>query len=217
MRTEKQQETSRKNGAQSQGPVTPEGKDRSSQNSTRHGIFSEALLLKPENRGAWHRLADTLIKRFKPADDVEMSVIFDMAATTWRKERALNMEAALINQHYDVIDRTDAPARTEDDEMRRCAMAYAEAVGHHKATIELGRIVVRLTNLWMRLHRKLKELQADRKAEEAETATPAEAPKPKVGNEPGEPATHPATPEPTQPDSRSFTFIHGEKGKPDVS
>lgn len=42
--TERQAEARRENGKKSQGPVTDEGKLRSSENSTKHGVWSRNLL-----------------------------------------------------------------------------------------------------------------------------------------------------------------------------
>lgn len=105
-RTANQQNASRENGAKSNGPVTPEGKAKSAQNGTTHGLFSSTILLKPESKAAWNKLADGLIKRFKPADDVELNLIYEMAVATWRSQRATAMEAALVNMDYDVLEVT---------------------------------------------------------------------------------------------------------------
>lgn len=192
-RTESQQNASRANGAKSNGPTTPEGKAKSAQNGTTHGLFSTTILLKPESQSAWHKLADGLVKRFKPADDVELNLIYEMAVATWRSQRATAMEAALVNMDYDVLDITDEKANSPEDEVRRCALAYAKAVGRHEAVLEFGKQSERLNRLWIRLHSKLKELQNDRKAEEREAAAAAaglataaaEPAKPKSKTEPG--------------------------------
>ncbi len=169
LRTESQQNASRANGAKSNGPVTPEGKAKSAVNGTTHGLFSDTILLKKESREAWNRLCAGLTDRFQPADDVERNIIYEMATATWRAQRATAMETAIIDMETDVIDLTEAPAQSPEDEIRRAAEAYCKAVGRDKAILELGRQSVRLNNLWMRLHKKLKELQSDRKAAEAET------------------------------------------------
>ena len=185
-RTESQQNASRANGAKSQGPVTPEGKDRSSHNATKHGLFSDSVLLKPENRAAWNQLAEDLVARFNPADNIELAIIHDMAVTQWRKERAQNMEAAILDMEYQIIDLTETEAKVPGDEVRRIALAWSNAVGKHKALDDLSKQSMRLGNYWMRLHKKLKELQADRKAAEPGAQTPPPEPaKPKSKNEPG--------------------------------
>lgn len=193
-RTEKQQQASRDNGARSNGPTTREGKDRSSHNATKHGIFSDSILLQPENRDAWSRLSEDLVTRFRPADNVELAVIHDMAVTQWRKERALNIETAILDMEYQVLEAEEAPARVPADEFRRIAQAWCNAAGRHAALENLGRQIIRLGNYWMRLHKKLKELQADRKAAESEahatpepaaTQAPPAPPSTKSRNEPG--------------------------------
>ncbi len=44
----RQTEAARKNGAQSRGPVTPEGKAISSANSLKHGLLAEAIVITGE-------------------------------------------------------------------------------------------------------------------------------------------------------------------------
>jgi hypothetical protein len=120
MRTNKQNEASRNNGAKSQGPVTPEGKAKSAQNAGRHNLCTGHLvLLSNEDPREFHRLRDDYILRFQPIDGVELDLVFKMIAATWREKRITAMESSLLElemlrQKPDVDDEyseISAPAR----------------------------------------------------------------------------------------------------------
>lgn len=85
-----------------------------------------------------------------------------------------------------MVELTDAPANSPEDEVRIAATAYVKAVGRDIAILELGRQSIRLDNLWMRWHKKLKELQEERRR--SETAAPV---------------AEPAEPEPAKEKSKS--------------
>jgi hypothetical protein len=69
--SEKKAAAARANGALSQGPVTPEGKARSSQNAITHGIFAQVVVLPGESEEAFLHTVRSYCDRFKPVDDVE--------------------------------------------------------------------------------------------------------------------------------------------------
>ncbi len=128
-----------------------------------------------------------------------------MASASWRAQRCTAMETALIDMEIDVVELTDAPAQSPEDEIRVAATAYAKAVGRDNALLELGRQSIRLNNLWMRLYKQLQHLQSNR-------------PKPKSEPEPVE-ATDSQRHTKTGPDnisvhSRSFTAKDSESRPP---
>src|SRR5260370_9398211 len=54
VRGSKKSDTSRANGAKSRGPVTPEGRAKSSRHSTRHGLRAKSIVLPPEPADEFH-------------------------------------------------------------------------------------------------------------------------------------------------------------------
>ena len=97
MRSDKQHQASRNNGAKSKGPVTPEGKAASSQNAGRHNLCTgELVLLTNEDPREFHRLMEDYIVRFQPIDGVELDLVHKMIAATWREKRVAAMETSLF-------------------------------------------------------------------------------------------------------------------------
>ena len=70
-----QSDASRQNGSKSQGPVTPDGKSRSSRNGIRHGFLANTVLLETESRDRFMALCADLDQHFEPATEIEAGLI----------------------------------------------------------------------------------------------------------------------------------------------
>src|SRR5271154_6920869 len=85
-------ETARINGAKSHGPVTPEGKARSSANSRRHGLTAASIVLPGESAEHFQLLLADFMDQFQPQTGVEVDLVEVMAAARWRLRRLLAIE-----------------------------------------------------------------------------------------------------------------------------
>src|SRR5882757_10383909 len=86
----------RANAARSTGPVTAEGKAQSSRNARRHGLLSRQVLVGKESPAAFKALFDLFIARWSPVDDVELGLIEEMAAASWRLRRVWALESEML-------------------------------------------------------------------------------------------------------------------------
>jgi hypothetical protein len=96
MSSELKSETARINGAKSHGPVTPEGKARSSANSRRHGLTASVLLAGESDEHFQLLLAD-FMDQFQPQTAVETDLVEVMAISRWRLRRLLSIETHLFD------------------------------------------------------------------------------------------------------------------------
>ncbi len=90
-------ESARINGAKSRGPKTPAGKARSSQNAIKHGIFAQAIVLSTENADSFEQLTQDYIRRFEPRDSVELAIVEQIIAATWRLSRCWFLQTETMN------------------------------------------------------------------------------------------------------------------------
>ena len=97
MRTERQQQASRANGAKSRGPKTPEGKARSSCNSVVHGLLASTIVLEEENRATFEQMQAEITAEFAPTTPFESTLVCVMLAARWRSFRVLGMECAELD------------------------------------------------------------------------------------------------------------------------
>lgn len=89
-------ETSRQNGAKSNGPTTPQGKANSSRNATKHGFLARTIVLPNESPKRFARLLKSLRTQLQPANEVEKDIVDCMAVARWRRLRARGLERAII-------------------------------------------------------------------------------------------------------------------------
>jgi hypothetical protein len=109
--------TSALNGTQSRGPVTPEGKARSSRNGQKHGMYSSAVVLHFESVEAYEALRQTYHSEFSPANQSQADLVDEMVAAKWRLRRLSSMETAALDHAVDAqraqIDATYADLDAE--------------------------------------------------------------------------------------------------------
>jgi hypothetical protein len=92
-------EASRKNGARSRGPVTPEGKARSAQNALRHGLRAEKYVVLPdEDAAAYAALEAALRAELAPQGVLQSILVGRIAHAAWRLDRAERIEVQLFEE-----------------------------------------------------------------------------------------------------------------------
>src|SRR3954468_11046871 len=97
-RSPAQIEASRRNGARSKGPVTPEGKERASRNALKHGLTAlHHLVLEDEVPDALEALIATVTEETGAATEIELRLARRLAIALWKGERAERIETALFD------------------------------------------------------------------------------------------------------------------------
>jgi len=197
MRSERQIQASRSNGARSRGAVTPEGKLASSQNAITHGMLAGTVVLKCESEARFLELLATLHHEFQPQTPFEESLIENMAAARWRQLRVWGMEKAIMDHE---MDRQAEMSPSNEHPATRAALAF-RALGDDSRSLELiNRYDSRYERQYLRAHRRFLEVR-DRRT------PPAEQPPPPGSNGPQlvpktEPPPTPAQPNPGMPETQ---------------
>lgn len=87
----------RANAQKSTGPRTPEGKENSSRNATRHGLTGKFLITPTEDAAGYDTLLDDLMQAYQPANAAESLLVEEIAQSFWRLQRARRIEAEYFN------------------------------------------------------------------------------------------------------------------------
>ena len=97
MPTLAQIEASRRNGAKSRGPATPEGKAASSQNAVKHGLRARELHLTPEEQDDYLEIYDSYMLHFAPNSPLEALLARKCATAEFLLARAQAIQHALVD------------------------------------------------------------------------------------------------------------------------
>ena len=80
-------DAARHNGAQSNGPVTADGKARSSQNARKHNIFTSVALLPNEDRQEFDFVLSVYTAEYSPETPTELRLVREIADAEFRLQR----------------------------------------------------------------------------------------------------------------------------------
>jgi hypothetical protein len=166
-------EASRRNGAKSKGPKTPEGKARSAQNALKHGLRAQKCVVLPgERESAFAAFEAALLEELAPQGALQSVLAQRIVAASWRLARSERLEAELFARMMDggsmglALIRDSNGARSFDTLLRYRGTALAE--------------------LWRAL-RTLKALQAEGHAQQVREAARTRQPdEPENRRKPGE-------------------------------
>ena len=218
MRTDKQIEASRSNGAKSNGPITEHGKETSSRNARRHGLSSNShvVVLSNEDRGLYKEMLQSFYDTFQPANAVEMDLVQQIAAASWRIRRINGMESAMLelemDRHRDTIENDFEFI----DETTRQALAIESAAKSGGMAL-LHRYDSRARRAYNQALRNLLDLQRERLSRQ-----PAHPPLRPAQTTPQEPKAAPLATLPNEPDSLvaeypdSVSFLRRQPGKSEL-
>ena len=105
----RRQEASRRNGALSNGPITPEGKARSSRNAVTHGCLATLITFNAEEADLFNRIHAEYVARFEPRDQAEHDLVEEIVRAKWQIRQAWAYESATVGlqlvQDAERIDR----------------------------------------------------------------------------------------------------------------
>jgi hypothetical protein len=156
------------------GPKTPEGKQRSSLNATRHGLLARAVVLPTEKPDAFHEMLNEYIREFAPRTRFENDLVEELAATRWRLQRIWAMENTAIQIG---MKRIEQAARAEFGDGLAgnvlTTLAFIEMSGETRALQLLNRYESRLNKRFHQIQVELKAIASARKAEQKVAAAEA--------------------------------------------
>ena len=101
MATRLQRKANRKNARSSTGPSTPEGKARSSQNATTHGLFARDVLLPDENPQEFFDSVAELEQELGAIGGFERRLVHHITCTEWRLRRLLRLETGSLTHQLE--------------------------------------------------------------------------------------------------------------------
>jgi hypothetical protein len=153
-------ESARINGAKSRGPITPEGKQRSSLNAVRHGLLAKSVCLTNENPEGFKQILQDFLTRLQPADNVELRLVEQMASCAMRLGRLASTETALFDMEMDKQQAEIEKRFEKIDHACRFAMAFKSLADNSKSLDLYLRYEAAITREYDRALKQLQTLRA---------------------------------------------------------
>jgi hypothetical protein len=175
------------NSKLSTGPTSPEGKDRIKFNALKSGLFARTIVLPGEELSDYEALGTHLTGHYRPQTDTERELVTTVQNTTWRLNRAVELEFGLYAiSTQQQMESIDAQFGDQTPEARHALAQAAGYLANARAFDQLNRQEGRLQRLLDRTKRELIALISSRvpppeSTKQAAEPSPAETPDPQNG------------------------------------
>jgi len=125
------------NAQHSTGPRTPEGKTRSSQNASKHGLTARDVIIAAGEQEEFDHLLANFQADVKPQGVIQQTLFNQLVAAAWNLRRIGRMESVLCGE-----------------------ASYQDLLANHDLRNQLDRLARHQTRIERSFHRCLKELKA---------------------------------------------------------
>ena len=181
--SEAQIAANRRNAQRSQGPVTPEGKERSRANALKHGLTGEGVVLPNEDAAEVDRRLVAFQDELQPSGEVGKALVRRAALMSVRMDRCVEQETAALSERVRQAEADfEAPEGVDPEEAARLrAEAGRRAMFDPSKEATLARKYEAAAERGF--FRALKELrQLEKQARSAEPLSPAESYRKELGS-----------------------------------
>jgi len=156
-------EVNRANAQKSTGPRTAAGKQRSKLNALRHGLTGHTIVLPTDDQAAYQRHSQSFLDEYRPQGATESQLVQSVTDISWQLNRAAAVETNLFSLGItEMEDRIRANHPHAEDALAM-ALTFRE---HNRAFANLGVYRQRLTRQFERTLVLLRQIQAERRANE---------------------------------------------------
>lgn len=104
MATDAQITANQQNARASTGPRTPEGKARSAQNSTTHGLFSKRDFVRSRETAEYEELTASMLDELRPETVLERTLAAEIVSAAWRLHRCARLESSFAEFGVNPVD-----------------------------------------------------------------------------------------------------------------
>lgn len=172
--TQAQSDAARANGAQSHGPVTPEGKAASSRNNTKHGLYSNITTpLASEDHDLFLQKLAEYYAEFDPQSPAERDLVDTLVSCQWRLHRICTLDAAALDHAIGAQSGDVNTNYAAIDPPTRAALAYEKLATTSRVLDAYRRFESTVGRQYDRALRALERLQQRRKKNSSADSNPA--------------------------------------------
>ncbi len=159
MASQSKSDAARANGSKSRGPVTPEGKARSSQNARKHGLCASFTTLPTESQAGFDELLHSHEALFQPDGAVECDLVRTLAILRWRLRRIPDIETAMLDNEVIIADAEINNHFSTIDDIGRLGFVFRQLADRSQVLQLLIRYESSLTRVYDRTFKHLTALQ----------------------------------------------------------